>query len=682
MNAKKPVRLPKPGVAPQAAAQAAKRRRKVKAVVGQSTAQASADTRRSLDELQAYQIELEQQKDELRESEARFRALVETTCDWIWEVDAQGYYTYASPKVRDLLGYAPEEVVGRTPFDFMPEKEAQRVAEAFAGIAAQRLPLVSLENTNRHKDGHLVVLETSGVPILGPSGEFRGYRGIDRDISARQRQETALRESEVKLRLLTDNVPAVVAYVSARELRYLFVNKAYAHLFGRMPEQMAGEHVRQAVGEEAFARALPYIERARAGEHVAYDNLVPVGGQPHWFSIRYVPEADDQGVVRNIIVLALDITERKHTEDALRDSEALYRFLVSNQRDLVTRHQPDGRILYVSPSAQELLGYLPEELLGQDGFSYAHPKDQARVREIIQRAAARHQPGFQTVHRLRTKAGPYVWVELKGRLIFQAPSQELREIHCVTRDVRERKRAERALQRSREQMRALAARIEAAREEERTQIAREVHDDLGQTLTGLKLDLAWMAHRFEPHQEPLSEKVAEMAQLIDTTIQTVRRISSDLRPGILDDLGLAAAIEWQAQEFERRTGMPCHYRCEGDIGEWESRRATALFRILQEALTNVVRHAQAKTVDIFLARRQDLVVLEVHDNGCGITKEALGRPGSLGLLSMRERASAFGGEVTIDSEPGGGTVVTARMPAESVAKTRLLERPATLRRRG
>jgi signal transduction histidine kinase len=145
-------------------------------------------------------------------------------------------------------------------------------------------------------------------------------------------------------------------------------------------------------------------------------------------------------------------------------------------------------------------------------------------------------------------------------------------------------------------------------------------------------------------------------------------------------LGLAAAIEWQAQEFERRTGVPCHYRSEGDIGEWETRRATALFRILQEALTNVVRHAHATAVDVFLARRKNLVVLEVHDNGRGISKEDLARTGSLGLLSMRERASAFGGEVTIDAEPGAGTIVTAKMPAGGGAGD-AGKPPRTVRRR-
>jgi signal transduction histidine kinase len=167
--------------------------------------------------------------------------------------------------------------------------------------------------------------------------------------------------------------------------------------------------------------------------------------------------------------------------------------------------------------------------------------------------------------------------------------------------------------------------------------------------------------RLRRDQAALRARTAEMAGLLDGAMNTVRKVSSELRPGLLDDLGLEAAIEWQAQEFARRTGVPCDCRC-AEVGAIDARHATALFRILQEALTNIVRHARAARVTVRLRRRRGLAVLEVADNGRGITPEELARPGSLGLLSMRERAFAFGGEVSIRGRKGRGTKVSARLP--------------------
>jgi PAS domain S-box-containing protein len=217
-----------------------------------------------------------------------------------------------------------------------------------------------------------------------------------------------------------------------------------------------------------------------------------------------------------------------------------------------------------------------------------------------------------------------------------------------------------------EQLRALSAHAEAAREDERTGIAREIHDVLGQALTAIKMDLAWLARRVSgdgvTEKEALLEKVAIMSQTTDDVIQQVRRISTELRPGVLDDLGLLAAIEWQAQEFEERTGTVC--TVESNLAESAVGHdlATAAFRIFQEALTNVARHASAKQVDVQLLRDANTLRLQVRDDGRGITPTELGDRRSLGLLGMRERARRLGGAVTIAAVPEGGTVVSLRAP--------------------
>ncbi|HMJ14341.1 MAG TPA: GAF domain-containing protein, partial [Polyangiaceae bacterium] len=216
-----------------------------------------------------------------------------------------------------------------------------------------------------------------------------------------------------------------------------------------------------------------------------------------------------------------------------------------------------------------------------------------------------------------------------------------------------------------DQLRALSARMEAAREDERSSIAREIHDELGQALTALKMDLAWTARRLDTKEldrASILERLRGMAQMTDEMVDQVRRISSQLRPGVLDDLGLVAAIEWQAVEFERRTGTSCVVRA--DLGETRLGRevSTQLFRIFQEALTNVARHADAERVDVRLEAHDERLLLDVRDDGRGITEESASSHTALGLLGIRERARRVGGTATIGGAPGSGTVVSVELP--------------------
>ncbi|GAG52308.1 unnamed protein product, partial [marine sediment metagenome] len=194
-------------------------------------------------------------------------------------------------------------------------------------------------------------------------------------------------------------------------------------------------------------------------------------------------------------------------------------------------------------------------------------------------------------------------------------------IQSTWRDITEKKQAEEELWRSREEMRNLSAHARSAREEERTSIAREIHDELGQALTALKMDLAWLANEFPDGQEQLPERMRAMNKLIDGSIQTVKKLSTRLRPGVLDDLGIAAALEWQAGEFQKRTGIRCSLRVEPEDVAVDRDVATAVFRVFQEALTNIVRHAGASRVSTTFKREREGLVLRVRDNGRGIDME-------------------------------------------------------------
>jgi len=232
----------------------------------------------------------------------------------------------------------------------------------------------------------------------------------------------------------------------------------------------------------------------------------------------------------------------------------------------------------------------------------------------------------------------------------------------IQRDITDRHRAAEEIARSREELRALAARLESVREEERTRIARELHDELGQALTGLKLDLAWMERRLNRQQSELVDRCANLLGRLDDVMIAVRRIVTELRPSVLDQLGLADAIEWQAQDFAARTGLALELdiRCESPSPSGAV--ASAVFRMLQEALTNVAKHANATQVKVALNVEPFSLSLDISDNGRGITRDELRGSHSLGLLGLRERAIALGGSVNVFRDASAGTTVALRLP--------------------
>jgi len=255
-----------------------------------------------------------------------------------------------------------------------------------------------------------------------------------------------------------------------------------------------------------------------------------------------------------------------------------------------------------------------------------------------------------------------------SKALLEASAAKLQQsVGDLRREIAEREQAEGQLRKSREQLRALSAHLQSVREEERTRIAREIHDELGQLLTGMIIDLSWLEEKLSAANgatpsPTLVGKVRSLLQFADTTVDTVRRIATELRTGLLDDFGLMAAVEWQTQDFQRRTGIKCDLVINLDGTDLDPAYSTAVFRIFQEALTNVARHAEASNVSIVLEKNEGQLILQVEDNGKGVTEDVLSNTLSLGVVGMRERALILGGEVEIRGVRGTGTRVTARIP--------------------
>jgi PAS domain S-box-containing protein len=321
-----------------------------------------------------------------------------------------------------------------------------------------------------------------------------------------------------------------------------------------------------------------------------------------------------------------------------------------------------GRIVAVNPLAEQLFGYAGDEFPGLpiDSLLPEHHRDRHAQHRANYMADPQPRPmetGLDLVALHRD--GPEIPVEIA---LSPLVSEGELCVMAVVRDISRRMQEEDKLRRSREQMRALSNRLLTLREEERTHISRTIHDEIGQMLSGLKMDLAWLQRRLEPDQEPLLEKTRAMSRLIDDAVEAVRQVSTELRPGILDDLGLEAAVEWQLLEFQRRTDIRCTVSSVIQEGALDAATTTAAFRILQEALTNVVWHAQAGRVEVVLRGNATEVTLVVRDNGRGITDSERDHPRSIGLLGMRERARMQGGRFEVQGVAGKGTTVTLRLP--------------------
>src|SRR5229473_1531456 len=396
-----------------------------------------------------------------------------------------------------------------------------------------------------------------------------------------------------------------------------------------------------------------------------------------------------------------NVTDRNRSEQTLRESEERFRLLVQAvQEYAIFQLDPLGQVVSWNSGAERLKGYRAEEVLGKHFSVFYPPEDVAsgKPEQILAEAAKRGQSvdegwrirkdgsrfwanvvvtsmrnakgklqGFAKVTRDMTdshekeetlaKAKELLQLRIEQRTVVLARvNQELRT------EIAERERAEEQFKSSLDLLRALAARLQSVREEERTSIAREIHDELGQACTAIKMDLALISRKATKRQTRLLAKVNSATRLVDGMIVTLRRIASDLRPRTLDDLGLSAALEWQAQEFESRTGIRCRIALPQEPLNLDAERSTAIFRIFQESLTNVARHAHATRVEAHLERVSNDLFFEVRDNGKGFDSGDIKARNSLGLVGMQERALLLNGELKIEGVPGAGTTLALRIP--------------------
>lgn len=351
----------------------------------------------------------------------------------------------------------------------------------------------------------------------------------------------------------------------------------------------------------------------------------------------------------------------------LQGAEHTYRVFVERMNEGAAVLSSDHTVLHCNGCFARFLGARLQSVIGSSMLDLVWPDDHPKLDALLRRAAQRNCRGEI---RLQSRKGAPLSVHLS---LNPLRLDSTRAVCLIASDLSEMKRAEQELRASSEQLRNLAAHLLSVREEERARISREVHDELGQSLTAVKMDLAWLARRLPRRNGQMLKKIRSTRQLADSVIQSIRRISTELRPAVLD-LGLAAAVEWQVQEFQARSGIQCKVRLlTREVVA--SNASTAMFRIFQETLTNVARHAKATRAEVVLQKQRDRLVLLIRDNGRGFDQADPSLSKSLGLLGMRERAAILGGRVNISSAPGKGTTVTAWIPLPSPEESGTIPAP-------
>jgi PAS domain S-box-containing protein len=603
-----------------------------------------------LAELKAQEAEHRQTEEVLRESEKKFRKLADSVDIGIVIIQEQ-MIRYINHAAEVLTGYSKEDLMAM-PFweifhpDFKEIIKEQVLAYRSGNIFPYHYDLKIVTKNGKERWWHTRedVFDFGSKPAL----IITAY-----DITERKITEEMLHASETKFRTLSETTSAAIFIYQGEH--YQYANPAMKSITGYTQEELLAMKFWDVIHPDFQERVKELGLKRQRGEAVPSRNeimIVTKNGEKRWVEIN-AAYFEFQGRPSGL-GSAFDITERKQAEEMLRVSAQEWRTTFDTISDAVCLLELDGKILRCNVAMTKLFDKPYEKIIGHTCWEIIYGTSNpikvcsfARMRKTKRREAI--------VLPMRNR-----WFNITADPLLDMAGNLIGGIKII-RDITKQKLAEEELESSREQLRNLSAHLQYTSEEERKHIAREIHDELGQSLTALKMDISWLINKLPKDEKPLLVKTESMLGLIDKTVKTVQRISTELRPGLLDDLGLAAAIEWQAEEFQKRTGIKCKATLDEEIIV-DQDRSTAIFRIFQETLTNVARHANATRVRVNLGEKAGKLMLKVKDNGKGITEKQISDPKSFGLIGIQERIHLFGGNFKISGIRDKGTTVTVGIP--------------------
>lgn len=618
------------------------------------------------------------------EQNQQFRSLFDQNPDAVYSFDLSGCFTKANAATAVMTGIPVSELIGKSFIPFIAPECLADTKKRFAQAASGTSAYGDLAIINHA--GERIEISTTTVPIMR-DGRIIGVFGIAKDITSRKTTEAQNLQMQQFLDATLENLPTMLFVKEAQSLRFIAWNRASEVLTGIPREDIIGK------------TDYDFFEKQHADYYTATDREILARGEPmdiaeeslqtrhHGVRLLHTRKVPfKMGNTQYLIGISEDITERRLAEDALKqahaeleervrqrtralrheieareeserallESEEKYRSIFEQAPVGIAHMNVDGRLGKVNQRFCDIVGYSAEELKHLTYLDITHPDDLEESLALVRQVNERQVDSSSREKRYLRKDGSEVWVTATRSAILGA-DHAVKYYLGIIEDITQRKATEAAL-------RELTQHLQATREDERTRIAREIHDELGGALTAVKFDLSFPIRQDDVNHSGLIKRNQETIRLVDNAVVALRRIMADLRPSILDDLGLWAGLEWLATEFQARMGIQTTFKLKGEEVTIEPNRATALFRMVQESLNNVAKHAHATAVNIAATTAGHDIFIRIQDNGRGICEGEKAKAKSFGIIGMQERAQAFGGIIKINGRPGEGTIVFIKFP--------------------
>jgi PAS domain S-box-containing protein len=596
----------------------------------------------------------------LKEAEAKYRSIFENATEGIFQMTPDGRYLSANPALARMLGYpTPEELISSIS---NPKEQtfvnAQRMEE-FHRLLGLNGAVAGFKAEWYRKDRSKFWISINGHVVRDASGATLFYEGTKQDITERELSQEVLRESEEKFRTLFESAPIGEALHDAQG-RYLTTNPSYQRMLGYSDEELRGRNRDEVTHPEDLKegkRLFAEMSEGRIQRFQLEKRYLHKDGHIIWAQSSASSVRNRQGKLIYVIVMVIDITEKKKSEAALRESERKQRLIAENTTDVIFAFDMDREPVYVNPAVKELTGYTFADIQQRKFINWIHPEDQAKM-TILWEDLFHGKAYSEMEFRLVTRTGQTKWCSSTWGPLFDEHGRQI-GVQGRERDITARKLVE-------EELRGVPRRIIEAQETERQRVARELHDGVNQIIASAKMRLRKVEEGMLALYPAAREILRRCDQLLVQALEENRRIAHNLRPTDLDELGLETACRNHCKDVQTRTQLKIQCRISRVDRRWSRDVELNLFRIVQEAITNIQRHANAKTVQLVLTQQKGAILLRIRDDGRGFdpnAHKAGKRKGhGVGLTNIRERATSLGATCEIKTAVNRGTSISVRVP--------------------
>ena len=612
-----------------------------------------------ISELRKYEKEIEDYKHALDQS-----AIVAIT-------DHRGIIKHVNQNFCNISRYSKEELIGKDHRIINSGYHSKEfIRNLWTTISNGRIWHGELKNVA--KDGSIYWVDSTIVPFLDDKGKPFQYIAIRSDITKRKLAEDAIKESEIQYRSIVETAQEGILTTDKNQITN-FANSRMCEMLECSTEEIIGKSVYEFISEEDKHNVGEIISGLKNNVNQSFEfKLATKKGKDLFVSVSSNPLFSEDNVYQGAMAMMTDITARKKSEEELRISQSNLRTIIENADSAIYSIDRNFRYITFNQRFKEILKEIYDvELKAGDKVSDLEDESDPRRQRIVKEWLDIYSNALEgniTKFEKSFKINDHI-------IYFSFSFHPIREndniigLSCFATDITVQKQSENALMQSKtalaelnEQLRSLTAYLQTVREEERKNIAREVHDELGQQMTSLKMEIAWVNSMAGNDFPEIKDRTDKMMVTVKEAISSIRKIVIQLRPGILDDLGLEAALEWQSKEFQKNTGISCNFTSVVKQEEFSTEINTAVFRIFQESLTNVLRYAEATEVYANLYEKDNILMLDIEDNGIGIQEERKNHKTSFGIMGMKERAAMLKGSFDIQKSGDKGTIVQLKIP--------------------